>query len=287
MSRPGQSERDSSRRATTASIYVAMTITFCTFNIRYGSASDGDDCWDNRRGLVCDLWRTSGWDVVGIQEGLRDQIDHIRGHVPEYAEVGVGRNDGVSDGEHCAILYRADRFDLLSTGTFWLSKTPDIVGSRHPGTRHARICTWAHLSDIDGGRAFWIYNAHTDHELQEARQWSSDLIIERVRCRNLNSLPFREGLGVGSDSLQNEGVGSDPVVVMGDFNANADNPAIMRLTAGRLPRSPSTPTPPSTPPTRKPTRSTNSPATMSMARSTISSPRPSGLSTMPRSSAPI
>ena len=82
---------------------LAMTITFCTFNIRYGYADDGVDRWDNRRSSLCEVWRSNGWDVVGIQEGLRHQIDYIRREVPEYAEVGSGRDDGASAGEHCAI----------------------------------------------------------------------------------------------------------------------------------------------------------------------------------------
>ena len=186
-----------------------MELSVCTFNIRYGYAADGDNCWDNRRGIVCDLWRTRRWDVVGLQEALRHQIDHIREQVPNYAEVGVGRDDGLSAGEFCAILYRADRFDSLSTGTFWFSTTPHQPGAKSWGTRHNRICTWAHLRDKQTGLGFWVYNLHVDHESQEARERSSDMLIDRVHERG----------------------NVDPVVVMGDFNANLDNSAIARLTA--------------------------------------------------------
>ena len=203
-----------------------MTVSVCTFNIRYGFANDGPNCWDDRRGIVCDLWRDSGWDVVGIQEGLRHQLDHIRNEVPTYAETGVGRDDGASSGEHCAILYRTDRFDLLSTATFWFSTTPDVPGSRSWGTRHARICTSAHLRDKSTGRAFWVYNLHVDHESQEARERSSDMLISRVAARgDDSSLPG----GVGGGGV------SDPVIVMGDFNAHADNAAVRRLSAADSP----------------------------------------------------
>lgn len=185
-----------------------MTIKFCSFNVRYGSANDGENGWSNRRGFCCELWKTGGWDIVGTQESLRGQIDEIREHAPEYAEVGVGRDDGMSAGEHCAILYRSSRLRPLASGTFWLSETPDVVGSRFPGTRHSRICTWAHFLDVEAGRAFWVYNAHTDHESQPAREHASHLIIERALSRG----------------------DADPVVLMGDFNASPDNPAILQLT---------------------------------------------------------
>src|SRR3569833_2611358 len=144
-----------------------MNVSIRTFNVRYGYANDGENCWDNRRGILCDLWRARGWDVVGLQEALRHQIDHIRQEVPEYAEAGVGRDDGASQGEHCAILYRTDRFDLISTDTFWFSTTPEVSGSRSWGTRHARICTSTHLRDRASGWAFWVYNLHVDRESQD------------------------------------------------------------------------------------------------------------------------
>lgn len=190
-----------------------MMIKFCSFNIRYGHAEDGDDRWDNRRDMLCDIWRAHAWDVVGIQEAFRNQIDYIRKRLPEYAEAGVGRDDGESAGEHCAILYRADRFELLETDTFWFSATPDVPGSRGPGTRHPRICTWVRLCDRAEGRAFFVYNVHTDHESQEARELASRMLIERGGNR---SHP-------------------DPAVAMGDFNANPDNPAIIRLTSANSP----------------------------------------------------
>ena len=59
-----------------------------TFNIRYGTADDGENSWDKRKDLVFDLLRTNSPDVVGLQEALRSQIDDIRAALPEYAEIG-------------------------------------------------------------------------------------------------------------------------------------------------------------------------------------------------------
>lgn len=41
-----------------------------SFNIRYGTADDGENNWDKRRDLACDLVRRQGPDVIGLQEAL-------------------------------------------------------------------------------------------------------------------------------------------------------------------------------------------------------------------------
>jgi hypothetical protein len=89
-----------------------------SFNIRYGTANDGENSWANRREMVCNVLRRYEPDVVGLQEALRFQIDDIRSGLPEYAEIGVGRDDGKTGGEYSAILYRKDRLDVNDCGTF-------------------------------------------------------------------------------------------------------------------------------------------------------------------------
>ena len=94
--------------------------------------------------------------------------------------MGGGRDDGEAIGEHCAILYDPDRLRLLRADTFWLSGTPALVGSMHPETRHARICTWAAFYDRAGGKAFHHFNTHLDHESHPAREAGLDEILDRL-----------------------------------------------------------------------------------------------------------
>ena len=77
-----------------------------TFNIRYGTANDGENRWTNRRDMLFALLRTENPDLIGLQEALRFQIDEILAAVPGYAVVGVGRDDGKAAGEMSAILFR-------------------------------------------------------------------------------------------------------------------------------------------------------------------------------------
>ena len=184
-----------------------LDVRVMSFNIRYGSASDGENQWKNRREMVFEVIRDQHSDVVGLQEALRFQIDEIRKAVPAYGEIGVAREDGRIDGEYSAILYRTDRFGIAEAGTFWLSDTPDVAGSNHWGNACVRICTWARLIENKSGKAFYVFNTHLDHRSQPSREKSAVLLAQRIRSRNHK----------------------DPVVLTGDFNAGENNPVIMYL----------------------------------------------------------
>ena len=182
-----------------------LTVAVMSFNIRFGTARDGDNRWDNRKELVYDVIRQHSPDLVGLQEALRHQLDEIRKALPEYDEIGVGRGGGKKS-EYSAILYRTKRFDVDASGTFWLSDTPDKP-SRHWGNACIRICTWARFLEKESGRSFYVYNTHLDHKSQPSREKSIRLIMQYVQNRS-----FR-----------------DPFVLTGDFNAGESNPAILYL----------------------------------------------------------
>jgi endonuclease/exonuclease/phosphatase family metal-dependent hydrolase len=181
-----------------------------TFNIRYGTADDGENNWAARRDLLFDVVRDQDADVIGLQEALDFQIDAIVSAVPGYAVVGVGRNDAARKGEYSAILFRNDRLRVASSGTFWFSDTPEVVASTSWGNRITRICTWARFIDRDG-RGFWHFNLHLDHESQPSREKSVELLRRRVDAR---AFP------------------SEPVVITGDFNVGEKNPALTALVTG-------------------------------------------------------
>jgi endonuclease/exonuclease/phosphatase family metal-dependent hydrolase len=183
-------------------------LSIMSFNIRYGTANDGEDHWTLRREFLFDVMRQADPDLAGLQEALDGQIVELLRALPHYGVVGVGRDDGRTRGEYAAILYRRDRFRVSDAGTFWFSDTPEVVASTTWGNRITRICTWARFVDRDG-RAFWHYNVHLDHQSQPSRERSTALLADRIAARRHSA---------------------EPVVVTGDFNVGEANPAIKRLT---------------------------------------------------------
>ena len=188
----------------------SVPLTVMSFNIRYGTAADGEDAWPLRRSLLLDVLREQDADVVGLQEALRGQLDEIRAALPGYGEAGVGRDDGARAGEYVAILFRLERLELLASGNFWFSDTPEVPGSRSWGNNVTRICTWARFRDRATGRTFAHYNVHLDHESQPSRERSVALLLWRIRAARPQG----------------------PVVVTGDFNAGEDNAAVRAMAGG-------------------------------------------------------
>lgn len=188
----------------------APALRVMSFNIRYGTAPDGEHAWALRRDLVVRVIREFDPAVLGLQEALRFQLDELRTALPRYGELGVGRDDGREAGEYAAILYDQLRLQVLEQGSFWLSDTPAQPGSMTWGNRIPRMVTWARFADRAGGGTFYAYNTHWDHESQAARERSARLLLARIAAR---------------------AAAADPVVVTGDFNAAEDNPAFRALLA--------------------------------------------------------
>ncbi len=184
-------------------------LTVMTFNIRYGTAKDGENSWANRRDLLLDVIREQAADVIGLQEALDFQIDEIVAAIPAFGVIGVGRDDGARKGEYAAILFKRDRFQVSDAGTFWLSDTPQVVASKSWGNNITRICTWARFVDRDG-RAFWHYNVHFDHQSQPSRERSAQMLRSRMDARRTLD---------------------EPVVITGDFNAGERNAAVTAITS--------------------------------------------------------
>ncbi|MBN2511516.1 MAG: endonuclease/exonuclease/phosphatase family protein [Sedimentisphaerales bacterium] len=178
-----------------------------TFNIRYGSANDGDNHWQLRREALFTQIKQISPDVLGLQEALDFQIREILKAVPGYDFVGVGRDDGKKAGEYSPILYRKDRFKVADSGTFWFSNSPWVVGSMHWGNKLPRICTWARLIEKKTGKGLYAYNLHIDHQSAPSRVKSTELLSRKVAAREH----------------------AEPFVVTGDFNAAPDSPEILYL----------------------------------------------------------
>lgn len=158
----------------------AQEIKVITYNIRLDVASDGVNQWGKRTGSVKELLTKCDPDVLGIQEGLFNQMIDLQNMLPDYFYVGVGRDDGDKKGEFSAIFFRKSLFELVSSNTFWLSPTPEIPGSKGWDAAITRICSYAHVKIKSSGKYLFVFNTHFDHIGEKARKKSAKLIIQKV-----------------------------------------------------------------------------------------------------------
>lgn len=185
----------------------AATLTAMTFNIRLDLASDGANSWPRRKAMVADLIKHEEPAVLGLQEMLLHQKKDLEAALPAYAFVGVARDDGAEKGEFSPLAFRRDRFELLESGTFWLSPTPTLPGKAWDAAL-PRVATWAVLVDRGAGHRMSVLNTHFDHVGTTARENSALLIAAWSAGR----------IAAG-----------DAVIVMGDFNATPSSPPMALL----------------------------------------------------------
>lgn len=173
------------------------TLCVMTFNLRYAH-TEPPNLWPDRRSVVREVIERWAPDIIGTQEGQYGQLTDLEHDLPAHAWIGLGREGG-SHGEFMAVFYRKDRFTSLEFDHFWLSDTPERIGSRTWGNFYHRMVTWVRFRDRATNREFYLVNTHLDHEVQPAREKSAELILQRIAA-------FDAAL---------------PVILVGDFNADA------------------------------------------------------------------
>ena len=178
-----------------------------SFNVRYDNPGDSLNNWKYRKERVIETIASNGADICGAQEVLANQLADLKAGLPQYSFVGVGREDGVSKGEHSAVLYKTERFNLVESGHFWLSETPEAVGLKGWDAACERIATWVVLEDKQSSKKMFFINTHFDHEGQVARRSSVALLLERFAAKS----------------------GDMPAIITGDFNATPDSEVVKNM----------------------------------------------------------
>lgn len=198
-----------------ASPASADDLKVVTYNIRQDTGGDrGARDWSRRAPGVVTFLKEGDFSLIGLQEVKHNQLRDLEKGLPGYTRLGVGRADGKKGGEYSPVFYRSNQWkaDAEKKGTFWLSDTPEKPGSMTWGNQITRICTWVRLIDRHG-RGLYLFNTHWDHQSQPSREKAAVLILERIKARKHPG---------------------EPVILMGDFNANTQNPAIKTLLASGL-----------------------------------------------------
>lgn len=183
-----------------------------SYNIRLDLESDGINRWSNRRQQFVGQVQLMKPAILGLQEVLPGQKTDLERALPGHQFLGVARDDGRNKGEYSNLAIDRAVFRVLSSGTFWLSTTPQVP-SKGWDAAYPRIATWAKLVRRSDGRRFLALNTHFDHVGQTARLESARQIIRWI----------------GTARSPNE-----TVLVTGDLNTEPGTPPLVELTGPRL-----------------------------------------------------
>ncbi|MBQ9370850.1 MAG: endonuclease/exonuclease/phosphatase family protein [Thermoguttaceae bacterium] len=210
-----------------SALLLALGATFCSqsnasaeepaglkvmsFNMRLATTADGENQWDNRKETFVDVVKESDPDLLGVQEALWVQMEYLDTALEGYKWIGIGRDDGKKAGEFMAIFYKTDAVELLDSGTFWISKTPEKPGKGWDAACN-RTVTWGKFRCKTTGKEFVYANTHLDHVGVIARKEGAKLVLRRqYELTNKGELPF---------------------FISGDFNVSKDSEAYKTITAG-------------------------------------------------------
>jgi len=181
-------------------------INVMTYNIRLDTEADGYNMWDNRKEGIVSLIKEEDVDILGIQEGLPDQIEYLSKQLNDYDFIGEGR-DGGNKGEYSAIYFKNEKIILKEEETFWLSETPEIPSIGWDAALN-RIVTLGVFEIKNSKKELIVYNTHFDHIGKVSREKSAGLILNHISKNNYQDRP---------------------TIVMGDFNADQDEAPIRLL----------------------------------------------------------
>ena len=181
---------------------TAVDLRVMSVNVRVGSAPDGENQWERRKAILADTILRYNPDLLGTQEALDYQVEFLAQELKGHTAFGAGRDDGQRRGEHVAIFYRADRFDVLESGHYWLSPQPDSPGTIGWDAAVPRMVSWLKLR-VRGTEGPTILFQNT--------QWDAKGVKARTEAaKAIRALMIRKG----RDAVH---------LLTGDFNVERDS----------------------------------------------------------------
>ena len=175
-----------------AKFLLDESIRVMSFNVL--SDDNAEHAWTERKQKVASTIRFHRADVIGMQEPSLAQIGDLIRILPEYQAVS-GISLGENGQDHDPIFFRKGRFELLDTGHFFLSPTPEVP-SKGWDAKFPRATVWVHLRDLKTQKSLFFFNTHFDYHGRESRDEGARLLRKRI----------------------GEIAGSAPFAVTGDFN---------------------------------------------------------------------
>ncbi len=200
--------RGADREELTDTSVTAAPFRVASYNIRYAAEADekSGNGWELRKAPLARVMLTHQFDLVGTQEGNDRQLADLKKLMAGFDYVGHPYGGSTGNLHNCATFYRTALFDVLESGVFWFSETPDIPGIGWDATDR-RICHWTKFRVKGTGREFYFFNAHFYWRLEVAKAESGPLLVRKIK----------------------EIAGDYPVICTGDLNSTVETSQIVSI----------------------------------------------------------
>ncbi|OPJ57514.1 endonuclease/exonuclease/phosphatase family protein [Clostridium chromiireducens] len=182
-----------------------------TFNLRCDTPRDFRDRWNNRKSMVYHVMDEYKCDIIGTQEVKDNMFNDLKKSMKEYEIVGESRGKRISSERNNLLISK--KHTIQEYKTFWLSETPNEVGSKVWYSYVPRIATTAVIKTVEG-KKIRVYNSHLDNLFQKTREYGLKRIMEVI-----DKEQEKEAL---------------PIILMGDFNDTPDSKLIKSFKSGKF-----------------------------------------------------
>ncbi|MGN0144208.1 MAG: endonuclease/exonuclease/phosphatase family protein [Clostridium sp.] len=180
-----------------------------TFNLRCDFPLDFKNRWKTRKHIIYDIFNKYECDIIGIQESTEIMYEDMKNNINNYNIVGMPRSRKFFSERNDILI--SNIHHVCKSKTFWLSDTPDVIGSTKWFSIFPRICTTAVIEIVDGIK-IRVCNCHLDCFTSKAREYEIRKLIDIV-----DKEQEKEEL---------------PMIIMGDFNSKPDSRLIKNLSNG-------------------------------------------------------
>ncbi len=175
-----------------------IELTVVSFNVLVDLGKPAEfPSWKERRELCVAVLADANADLIGLQEPTPGQLGYLLQELPGYQAHYYRKRDSDPGYTDAVLLYREEVFDVLETGHWWLSPTPDRVSTGF-GNVLPRLLVWAELLHGPSQRRLFAFNTHFDNSLPSQTKMAA-LCQERLAA-------FAER--------------QRPMIWMGDFNTD-------------------------------------------------------------------
>lgn len=157
-------------------VAYANAINYGTWNLRYLAPEDSTngDIWSKRSPHIIDFIRFYDLDILTSQEVSEIQVANLLDSLSDYRSFKIEKKN------ENPIFFKKERFSVLDSGEFYLSKTPEKRGWGWDADC-IRNCVWLKLKDLKSGIIFFVFNTHLDHKGENARKESVRLLVSKIK----------------------------------------------------------------------------------------------------------
>ena len=156
-----------------------------SFNIRLQFPADtGKYNWESRKNGCVKAIRKYSPDILGLQEASLGQKLFMMNSLQRYIMIDGSAKPGTvnekTEGAFNPIFFRADRFELLDYGSFWLNED-QTPGEKGWDAEYVRTAGWVKLRFRKSGQIIFLFNTHFDNTGTEARRESASLMAGKIK----------------------------------------------------------------------------------------------------------